>query len=540
MSSLHPGQSAQIAADVTQHAADRPDSYWRSLHFFNIYRLAVGLLLLGVVAVFGDSLTFGSHNLALFVYADAAYVLFSAACFGLIGSRRRFSLQLSVQVAADVMFIVVMMHASGGISSGLGLLLLPGLAAAGLVSRGRLTLFHAALASIAVLLEHAYAVLRLDAAGGQYLQAGLLSIAYFTTAWLAHALAKYAVASEQLAAQREIDLANMAEVNQLVIRDMPDGVLVVDESGVIRQFNSQAESMLGAVPRGRRDTLLAEYAPALAARLTEWREKRSTGFGAADVVLVNRTVTARFVPVGKSRNVGVVIFLEDVGRVEAQARQMKLAALGRLTANIAHEIRNPLGAISHAAELLQEEPAINETTTRLLAIIHDNSRRLDRMVNDVLKLNRGYRAHHEVFRLGEYLRTFVEEFCQIEKVARPVFAIEMRGDPSVSFDSSHLNQVMWNLCRNALRHCRSEAASIRIVVGNSAWGNAVKLDVIDDGPGVPPALRNQLFEPFFTTAPGGTGLGLYIAREVCEANGARLDYVETPSGAQFTILCRGA
>ncbi|MBI3068727.1 MAG: hypothetical protein HYY79_07625, partial [Betaproteobacteria bacterium] len=197
MSSLHPGQSAQIAADVTQHAADRPDSYWRSLHFFNIYRLAVGLLLLGVVAVFGDSLTFGSHNLALFVYADAAYVLFSAACFGLIGSRRRFSLQLSVQVAADVVFIVVMMHASGGISSGLGLLLLPGLAAAGLVSRGRLTLFHAALASIAVLLEHTVQVLYFNGLTTQYVQSGLLSIGYFTTAWVAHTLANYLLATEQ-------------------------------------------------------------------------------------------------------------------------------------------------------------------------------------------------------------------------------------------------------------------------------------------------------------------------------------------------------
>src|SRR5262249_47942449 len=161
-------------------------------------------------------------------------------------------------------------------------------------------------------------------------------------------------------------------------------------------------------------------------------------------------VSARFVLVGHSRNVGAVIFLEDLSRVQAQARQMKLASLGRLTANIAHEIRNPLSAISHATELLQEEPVVDDTVGRLLKIIHDNVKRLDRMVNDVLKLNRGERAHRETFRVGDYLGTFIEQFCQNEKVPPSLFALELASNPVLSFDHSHLNQVMWNLCRNAL------------------------------------------------------------------------------------------
>jgi two-component system sensor histidine kinase PilS (NtrC family) len=219
---------------------------------------------------------------------------------------------------------------------------------------------------------------------------------------------------------------------------------------------------------------------------------------------------------------------------------MKLAALGRLTANIAHEIRNPLSAISHATELLQEEPALSDTVARLLTIIRENTMRLDRMVIDVLKLNRGDRAHRQKFKVGEFLQTFADQFCQIEKVARATFRLEFNAEPKVSFDHSHLNQVMWNLCRNALRHCRRQDGSIRIAVSVMGGGNIVKLDVVDDGPGVPPALRSQLFEPFFTGATSGTGLGLYIAREVCEANDATLDYVDTSSGAQFTVLCRGA
>lgn len=529
----------QLALNPRAPESEPPDSYWRSLVFFNGYRFIVALLLLSVTVLFGDQLAFGSMDFALFVYVSAAYVMFSALCFLLIRWRRYFHLQLSLQVGADVFFIVLLMFASGGISSGLGLLLLSGLAAAGLISRGRLTLFYAALASIAVLLEHTVQVLFYYGATTQYVQAGLLSIGYFTTAWVAHTLAKYLVATEQLAAQREIDLANMAEVNQLVIQDMQDGVIVVDEHGVIHQCNARAEEMLGSLRRQRGDLNLSEYSQVLARRFEEWREDPVAGFDPMSTVVLNHKVSARFVLVGHSRKVGAVIFLEDVSRVQAQARQMKLAALGRLTGNIAHEIRNPLSAISHATELLQEEPAVSDTVVRLLTIIHDNVKRLDRVVHDVLKLNRGERAHREVFKVGGYLRTFVEQFCQIEKIPHSLIELELAADPEVSFDHSHMNQVMWNLCRNALRHCRRQDASIRIAVDVIGGGNIVKLDVVDDGPGVPAALRNQLFEPFFTTVSSGTGLGLYLAREVCVANDATLDYIETPAGARFTVLCRG-
>jgi two-component system sensor histidine kinase PilS (NtrC family) len=529
----------QLAFNPRAPESEPPDSYWRSLFFFNAYRFIVALLLLSVTVLFGQRLAFGSMDFALFVYANAAYLAFSASCFLLIRWRRYFHLQLSSQVGADILFIVLLMFASGGISSGLGLLLLSGLAAAGIISRGRLTLFYAALASIAVLLEHTLQVLFHSGDTAQYVQAGLLSIGYFTTAWVAHTLAKYLVATEQIAAQREIDLANLADVNQLVIQDMQDGVIVVDEHGVIRQYNTRAEEMLGSVHQPSGELNLEEYSPALARRLEEWHRNPVDGFDPMNTLVLNNKVSARFVLVGRSRNVGAVIFLEDLSRVQTQARQMKLAALGRLTGNIAHEIRNPLSAISHATELLQEEPAVSDTVARLLAIIHDNVKRLDRVVNDVLKLNRGERAHREVFKVGSYLRTFVEQFCQIEKIPHSLFELELAADPEVSFDHSHLNQVMWNLCRNALRHCRQQDASIHIAVDVIGGGNIVKLDVVDDGPGVPAALRNQLFEPFFTTVSSGTGLGLYLAREVCAANDATLDYVETPAGARFTILCRG-
>jgi len=510
------------------------EPFWRSLFYFNVYRLLIALLLLLSVVIWGSNLWFGSRDLGLFVVADLAYVVFSIACFVLISARRHFDLQLTLQVAADVVFLVLLIYASNGISSGLGLLLLTTLAGAGLISRGRLTLFFAALASIGVLLEHTYETLKLEAPDSQYVQAGLLSGAYFAIAWLAHTLAQYTVASERLAAKREIDLANLEQVNQLVIRDMQDGVLVVDERGVIRQFNARAERLLGPLSAGG-EVALAQYAPALAAQYEQWRSRAGVDSGAG--MPYSSSENARFVPIGGNRELGAVIFIEDQTRVQAQARQLKLAALGRLTANIAHEIRNPLGAISHAAQLLREEPGTGDTAARLITIINENSGRLDRVVNDVLRLNRGERAHRERFRLADFLSGFVEQFSQIEKIDPGVFRVEPAADPDVLFDRSHLNQVMWNLCRNALRHSRRGPASIVIRFSLERSGSVVKLDVVDDGPGVVAEARAQLFEPFFTTAAGGTGLGLYIAREVCEANGATLDYVETPRGAQFSVLC---
>ena len=536
-----PALTAPLAGAPVTPANPRvsePEAFWRSLFYFNIYRLTCALTLLAVVTMWGGAVPFASRDYALFVSMTSCYAFFSLVCFVLIRIRWRFDLQLSIQVAGDVVAIGVLTYASNGISSGLGLLLLTSLAAAGLVARGRLTLFYASIASIAILLEHTYEVLTFDAPIPQYAQAGLLSTAYFAVAWLAHTLAKYAVASEELAAQREIDLENMAQVSEHVIKDMQDGVLVVDGNGYIRQSNTRAERILGPL-WDRRDVPLAQYSPALAQRFDAWRQDER-GEATRSETTVNGAVGARFVPVGRRRSAGAVIFIEDLTRIQAEARQMKLAALGRLTANIAHEIRNPLGAISHAAELLQEEPAINDTVKRLTTIIQDNSQRLDRMVDDVLRLKRGDSVHSESFDLVDYLKTFVEQFCQIERIAAELFEIELRAQPWIVFDRSHLNQVMWNLCRNAVRHSRGRTGSIHVTVDMDARDGIVKLDVIDDGPGVAPALRSQLFEPFFTTAAGGTGLGLYIAREVCEANGAKLDYVETDRGGHFRVVCKAA
>lgn len=497
-----------------------PAEYWRSLRLYNAYRLALAAFFLFLAWTFGSSLSLGARDWMLFVHAAEAHVLLVAASFVLLHLRRpSFNLQLAIQMGGDILVLTLLSYASGGIQSGIGLLLLVSLAAAGMISRGRIPLFFAALASIAALLEHSYAVLREDALTEHYLQVGLLSIAYFAVAWMAHTLARYAVDSQRLAQRRGHDLASLTEANRLVMRDMQDGVLVVDDHGAILQMNPAAERMLRK--SAQVGMVLAEAFPILFGQFALWRQ---SGTVSRDTLQLDDGVQARlhFVALDHSAQ-GAVVFLQDMRRVQAEAQQIKLAALGRLTANIAHEVRNPLSSISYAAELLSEEEH-DAKQLRLLRIVLDNTQRINRIVQDVMQLNRRDRGAACWLAGGEVLRAFVEEFSQAEHL--PAGVLQLSGPPEVRlwFDRDQLRQVLWNLARNAMRHGSGKPGSLQLRVTETA------LEMCDDGPGVAAERLVHLFEPFFTTAKEGTGLGLYIARELCAANGAGLIYLDRPEG----------
>ncbi|MBI5429862.1 MAG: PAS domain-containing protein [Nitrosomonadales bacterium] len=503
---------------------------WRSLRYFNLYRLTLASLFVFLSGTFGSSLSLGARNWTLFFVTSLIYAAVVMVSFVTLRLRwPRFTWQQAIQISGDIVCLSVLSNASGGIQSSVGLLLLVSLTATGMISRGRTTLFFAALTSIAALLEHSYAVLYDDGDAARYIQVGLLCMAYFAVAWLAHTLAKYAVDSQQLAQRRGRDLVSLSEANRLVMRDMLDGVLVVDGTGVIMQMNQRAERLLRkSVSMG---SPLSETFPILFEQYAMWRRSGSAN---RDILQLDVGLQARlrFVAIEQDAAHGAVIFLEDMQRVRAEAQQIKLAALGRLTANIAHEVRNPLSAISYAAELLSEEHG-DAKQQRLLQIVLDNTRRINQIVQDVMQLNRRDRVQPEKFELDPMLRAFAEEFCMAEHIRPDVVVLAGMAGTAVLFDRGHLRQVLWNLCRNALRYGRRSPGSLRLAI-RVEDGRGV-LDVQDDGPGVPAEQQGKLFEPFFTTASDGTGLGLYIAKELCEANGARLEYRD--AGGELPGAC---
>jgi two-component system sensor histidine kinase PilS (NtrC family) len=528
-----------IADSVTSSPVVQPDSYWRTLHYLNLYRLTLGGVFLLASLLSSDQPLLGQENPALFFLYSIIYLGLAALAIVTISLRKpRFEWQVSFQILTDITLIVLMMSVSGGVRSGLGLLLMVSLVSSGLVSRGSLVLLHAALATVAVLVAHTFGVLDYHLAVGDYSQAGLLGVAFFTTAWIAHILTRRSHVSEQLAASRAEDLENMAQINQLVIEDMQDGVIVLDGEGNIRQANRHAVRILdldGERGEGVGQPLVS-VVPALVDCLEQWRKNAQASFAALSVGSGNAQCQPRFIAVGDKRVMGAVLVLEDLSRVHQQAQQIKLAALGRLTANIAHEIRNPLSSISHAAQILQEDANEDKTHIRLLQIIHDNTKRIDRLVGDVLALNRRDRVQPESIMLTSYLPAFIEEFRLAENIPLSGIYLSIDKGGSVCFDRSHLNQILWNLCRNGWRYSRKQANSIALRV--DVQHSRVDIHIIDDGAGIPAENMSKLFEPFFTTDSLGTGLGLYISREMCEANRASLNYIADKAGGHFKISCR--
>ena len=553
---------ASIDANITA-------TRWRSLKLYSVYRLLIALLLLITQGLLnsGDWQQTLSADWFVDVFATliTCYFVFSVIA-AIFTWQQKPDIQFSVpiQIVTDIVFIVLLMHAQEGGQGSIGLLLIIAIASASLISDGRLALFYAALASIGVLLEQSYRTLFFAGAASSYTPAVLLSLGCFATAWLAYSLAKRTKESELLASQRGLDVQNMAQINALITHEMQDGVLVVDEHFQIKHYNVQAEKFLDlddknlAIKNNEAKSwqgyLLANVSAEINQFLQYWLDeaKLRDGFqpsnGAAPSFIKlstqSRELRLRFLPISDNHSPnnhyqGAVIFIEDWSQMQTQAHQVKLAALGRLTANIAHEIRNPLSAISHANQLLQEEdfdPAIK----RMLQIISDNVQRVDQIIKDVLELNRRDRTNQELIQLENFIFDFYSQFCAVEKIPEACFKLTLiDAETLISFDRRHLNQILWNLCKNGWRHSKQKENSLELALNLSHKTKIANITITDDGDGVPESIRSHLFEPFFTTEKAGTGLGLYIARELADANGAKLEYTAldsiTATGTIFTI-----
>jgi len=518
------------------------DSARRILWIIGLYRAICGASLLGIALLLDLRLLSVSAPNA-YITAAGLYFLFGLLTFWWI-QRDPFPLPLPIVISAllagDVAFVAMIMAAGGGSGGSLPILLFPQLAASGWLLRARTAFFHAALATITLLGLDLWRLTEGQISGAQPFQTGLISFGYFATVGVAVALGAYTKASEDLAAQRGIDIANLEQVNRLIIQDMQDGVLVVDLNGVVRGHNAQVTRLLGGFGRMRGGMRLAEFSGTLHDYWRRWQEDYSEPLPPFKVEPTQRLLRVRLVRIGSGLNGGTLIYLEDLGRAQTEAQQMKLAAMGRLTASIAHEVRNPLSAINQAAQLLEEDGAVAPEGERLLSMIRNNAKRIDRIVGEVLQLNRRDRQQPEVIPFGEFIHSLTDEIVQAENIPPGGIAIDVAEELLVIFDRGHLNQIVWNLVRNAWQHCQKKERSIRIAARAGYMGDAVICELADDGPGIPAELRGQIFEPFFTTRPGGTGLGLYIARELADANGAALELLPRSPGAQFRMTMKRA
>jgi two-component system sensor histidine kinase PilS (NtrC family) len=518
-----------------------PDLVWRVLGLLNVFRLLVPTVLSVVIALSAAPRYLGSTSRALFASTLIGMFVAGLLCIGML--KRRWpglQAQAYLHIAFDLIAITLLMLASGGTDSGLGLLLVVPVGAISLLVANRSAVVIAAIASLAILAQQLAQVTVGQADATTFTQTGLLGAVIFIVALAAAPLANRMRESEALVRQKDVDLANLAQLSQYVVERLRESIVVVDEQDRIRLINDSARQILGSRDSGA-STLLGELSPRLLYLLETWRQGARTDEESAGTLVAtdgSREVRPHFAPLGNRWPCPVIVFLEDLSAQSARVQQNKLAALGRLSASIAHEIRNPVGAMSHAAQLLNESEGLSSPDRRLTEIIRGNATRVSSIIQNVMQLSRREDTQTERMPLADWLDDFAAEYRSTAglrpeqlPVEHPVEEIEVRVDPS------HLHQILWNLVDNALKYAvLGPDSAIELRSGRLPGSARPYLEVADRGPGIGPAAAERIFEPFFTSESGGTGLGLFISRELAQSNGALLVYEPRAGGGSIFRL----
>jgi len=516
---------------------------WRVIALVNLFRLLVPLLLAVLLVTISPS-PVGQAHPAMFIGALTAYFLFA---LGMIPSIKRrwpqIGLQTAISVGADIVLLTLITYASGGMSSGLAALLVLPIGAASFVVRQRLALTFAAVAALALLLQQLMTSLAMRGDTSDFAASGIVGALIFIVTLGVNPLARSLRESEELVRQREVDVADLAELNQFIVQHLRESILVVDDQDAIRLINESAAQLLrgDVVPPG---TPLREVSPRLLYLLQTWRLQADDWQGSSLSLLSSdggSLLLPHFVSLATSKGRPTLIFLEDTTLIAERVQQSKLAALGRLSASIAHEIRNPVGAMSHAAQLLAEATTLTPQERRLTTIIASNGDRVSDIINNVLQLSRRDSTRPERIEINGWLSEFLAEFRQTAQIDEAVLQFASEEEIDVRVDPSHLHQLLWNLCENALRYGRTPGTSdpIEVRTGRIAGSDRPYLEVLDRGSGIPSVDAERIFEPFFTSGQnqGGTGLGLFIARELAQCNRAILIYeARNGGGSIFRIV----
>jgi len=494
-------------------ATPPPDQNLRILQIYNLYRLALSAILLASFLTNPISTQLGNLVPALFLQTALTYT--ASSLLVLLVFRRTEHREvpqrlISALFIGDILALTLLSHASSGVESGLALLHLVTVAAGSLLLRKRMSTFLAAVASIAIIFSEAYLNLRMSVPANQYIQAGLLGALLLAASLYLESLAERMRLSAQLAAAQASSILNLEQLNQLIIKRMRTGILVVDPAGAVLTSNDAAHRMLRHASVADDVTPAAVLPVVLRKQLDLWRQNANRRLPTFGFSKSSSQIQANFAFLTPSSESSILIFLEDSSQMIQRVRQMKLASLGRLTASIAHEIRNPLGAISHAGQLLDEAPALAPAEKRLVEIILKHCARVNNIIEDVLQMSRQRQEASERVNLQDWLAHFVENYGTTHQLNGTITIAVTPPDTEVRVIVSQLEQILNNLFENGLRYsARKTGFTTLSLEAGMAGQNEYQvpyLNVIDEGPGVDPETEEHLFEPFHTAAPSASSL----------------------------------
>jgi len=505
---------------------------WRELAIFSAYRLFLSLIFFCVFYFNLPPYFLGRLSPSLYESVSILYLLialvFVAVNYNRVGD---FKLNAQIQLIVDVICLTLVINSSGGLQSGLGLLLVVVVAAGAALIPGRLSAFTAAIATIAVLSEVGYSQFIGDGLT-KYSHAGLLGITFFATAIFAQIISQKMKKSQNLADERARDVAKLAILNGHILSSMQTGILVVDSDDRVTLSNQSARHLL-KVQQAQENSELSYFSSKLVEKISQWRVNNNCTVSPFQSQPDSPEVVARFIALDSGET---LIYLDNTTALAQQVQQLKLASLGRLTASIAHEIRNPLGAISHAGELLSETHNDDAVTTKLTTIIQRNSVRVNGIIEAILDMSRRKAVEPKRISLALWLNEFITEFCEIKQLNKTEFKLSIRSSQeTVNIDEEQLHQIMSNLLENAWFYSSLDRDESRVQIILASKNDDVIIDVKDNGIGVVDEMKENLFEPFHSNRQGGTGLGLYLTRELCQANGAQLRYIATEKDHCFRV-----
>ncbi len=509
------------------------DNY-RLLRVYAWYRALLSCVLLALFVIDVTSSVLGRVHPDLYGYTISIYAFISALMLGavLLVRREPVSGQIFSICLVDVIFLTIIMYCSGGIATGLGSLIFITVAASSIFLQGQIATLLAALACIAILLESLATSYWSDTSVNP-LAVALLGLLVFITSLLFQYLARRIQASQQSAIEQAEQAAILQQLNEMIVQRMNTGIVALDKEGLILLYNESAARLLSfPVKFDMRDQIYFSRNVAAQTVLQQWVGNPLKRPPTLQVEESGLEIQLNFARMDNGGNDLILVFVEDTRKVSQQAQQMKLASLGHLTASIAHEVRNPLGAISHAAQLLEESENLSDADRRLSTIIQNHSLRVNGIIENVLRLSRREISNPEKCDLCEWLKIFVKQHEQTYGKSVDIILDLPRNPISIYFDLSQLEQILTNLCSNGLRYSEKSTGESKITLRTYIHEvmDTPYLDVIDYGVGLTPQQSQQLFEPFFTTEAKGTGLGLYIAKELCLANQASLEYRRTSQG----------
>ncbi|MAZ39298.1 MAG: hypothetical protein CMF49_04195 [Legionellales bacterium] len=511
---------------------------WQALIILNVYRLVVFIIL--VLLYINFYLNEESFSIKHILFGGAGVVYFVLALgflFQSIKQQIQFNHIATIGILSDITFFAFLMSLNQGLLINYGILMSIVVAAGSVLVVGRVSLFFAAWATICVLVTQFYYAWHAEITLDAMQKTGFLCSTFFVIAVISFSLSKRIRQGEQLALEQEVNILTLEKINALIIQTMEQGILVIDDQDRVVVSNKAAWYLLGINYRVG-NPLLSDISQPLMTIVGQWRED-SNNINIPNALL-ELGIKPKFTALtdNEGRRKATLIFIEDEIEISKQAQQIKLASLGRLTASIAHEIRNPLSAIIHAVQLI-DETALSQQLIRLISIIKSNSRRVNQIVESVLQLSRRKMSVPQKINLSEWLEEFTQELSSGYREPIYIDVKTQLQQPEIMFDSNQLKQVLENICENGLYFSKKKTGEYRLTLNiqEEPYTKVVYLDIYDKGEGISHEAMNYIFEPFYTTKPEGTGLGLYVAREICQANGARITYLNTTdSGGFFRIL----